>query len=237
MNSVYGFREEDDDGDDAIDRETVQKDHRALNKLKRNVDEIRESMRDIAKLKSDVVLLNTDVAGLKRDTWRIKKIAKIDIEEFKSELVFREVLESDNIIVAEASKDESYVCAGDLSGPRSVILFNHFDKITKLKGNLFHFGDRDRTHIILLNTVNALKDARIRISIILRIIIVIKLNYPDGEVIFYLARNRDEGPENAVLSNIFDTSLISEAPHSSTQLLTLTGDIDMKSADELAPFL
>jgi len=104
-------------------------------------DETRESMRDIAKLKSDVVLLSTDVAGLKRDTWRIKKIAKNDIEELKSELVFREVIESDNIIVVEVSKDESHVCVGEfLQEPQTVILFDNVDKITKLKGNLFHFG-------------------------------------------------------------------------------------------------
>jgi len=154
MNSVYGFREE-NDGDDAIDRE---KEMKGFNKLRKEVeklkleleshktgfstfedetqismdetqismDEIRESMRDIPKLKSDVVLLNTDVADIKRDAGRLKKIVKNDVGELKSALVFNTLLESYNIIAAEVTNDATFVCTEPVSHVGS--LFSLFDK-------------------------------------------------------------------------------------------------------------
>jgi len=81
-----------------------------------------------------------------------------------------------------------------------------------------------------------LRDSRIRISIILRITITIQLNYPDHEVKIFLDRNHDHDPGNAILSDIFKTSIIPTDPHFTTQLLTLTGDIDLKSTDVLTLF-
>jgi len=149
------------------------------------------------------------------------------------------VLESDNIIVVEVTKDGSYVCIGEfLQEPETVILFDNFDKITKLKGKLFHFGSGTKVaHNTGLKSVDVLRDSRIRISILLRITIVLKRTFTPHKVKFFLARNHDPDPSNAILSDIFDTDVISTDPYSSTQLLTLTGDIDIKSTDDLIVFL
>jgi len=103
MKSVYGFKDDEhDDGDGAIeDRETAQKDHRALNRLKHNVYELkleleryrRESQTfteetqtfmdetqilfkdEIRESMRDVVRIKSDVAGLNTDVAGMKRDA------------------------------------------------------------------------------------------------------------------------------------------------------------------
>jgi len=89
------------------------------------------------------------------------------------------VIESDNIISAEATSDTEFICADPASNLYSI--FGVFDKITELKSNLFHFGwcskidhigKREPSPGLPDKIIDVLRDSRIRISIILRTSVV-----------------------------------------------------------------
>jgi len=56
----------------------------------------------------------------------------------RSTLIINDLIASENIIVVEASK---WTAINNLPPGPITPLFDVFDKITKLKGNLFHFGE------------------------------------------------------------------------------------------------
>jgi len=207
MNSVYGFREEDDDGDDAINRETVQKDHRALNRLKRNVDELKL---ELERYRRESQTFGGEIRAL-----------KINDEEMKAVLVANNLFDSDNIIVVEITSDMIFTCRAPYSHIVSPFLFPDKIKITKLKGDLFHFGECTTVaHNSKDKVINVRRDSRIRISILLRVSVEAGVSsdgfYLTHDVIFYLAKNHDSDLENAILKGAF-IILDPIPPHNSTQ--------------------
>jgi len=153
------------------------------------------------------------------------------------------VIESDNIISAEATSDTKFICSGPGSSIYSI--FRVFHKITKLKGNLFHFGlcskidhigKRESLPGLLDKIIDELRDSRIRISIILRISVVDPITI--SREILYLTRNHDPNPKNVILSDILDaSSRVLPSPSSTIQLLELTGDAYLKSTNDLTLYL
>jgi len=74
---------------------------------------------------------------LKREVGEFKEETENDIIDIRLTLIIHDLLASENVIVAEVSKWEAMNNADP--GPITP-LFDVFDKITKLTGNLFHFG-------------------------------------------------------------------------------------------------
>jgi len=173
---------------------------------------------ELTKLRSKVALLKAD-----------ELINKKYVEELRSELVFRGVIESDNIIVGEVTKEYKLTCIEILGANFSDLPLRAFDTITKTKGNLFYYEYRS-TDII---SVSVLRDSRIRISITVDITLVTEMKYANQEVKLCLTDKTLE-TRNPILSDVFNTDLILLfSPAHYTQLLTLRGDIDLKSTDAL----
>jgi len=191
MNSVYGFKDDEDGGVD----ETVQKYHKILNRLKRDVGEFKEEIQN-------------------------------NIIDLRSTLIINDILKSENVIVAEESKSvgRAYFPHDD----SSIALFEVFDKIKKLNGNLFHFGKCTK---VANNSedkvVDLLRDSTIYVSIYLRAQFVIygKLEEP---VMFYLSKNHERDIKSAILvANV--TPVLDEV-----RLVRLHWKLIMKASEDLA---
>jgi len=108
VNSVYRLKDDTISLDVKYDKldETVQKDHRTLNRLKREVGEFKEETEN-------------------------------NIIDLRSTLIINNLLASENVIVVEASK---WTAINNAAPGPITPLFDIFDKIKKLTGDLFHFG-------------------------------------------------------------------------------------------------
>jgi len=121
VNSVYGFK--DGDGDDAIDRETAQKDHRALNRLKRNVDEL--------KLELEIYR-----GGTRKET-------KNDVLELRTALIVNDLITTENVIILEVGpfvQPISATASSDIDANSLSLFDEDFKRIKKINSYLFHFG-------------------------------------------------------------------------------------------------
>jgi len=195
MNSVYGFKDVievgGDDEDGEVD-ETVQQDHKALNRLKRDVEEFKEETQN-------------------------------NIIDLRSTLIINDLLASENVIVVEVSKWTAinHVAPGPITP-----LFDVFDKIKKLNGNLFHFGECTKVaHNSKDKVIDLLRDSTIYVSIYLRVQLALLGRLED--VMFYLTKNHDTTLKNAVLVAAV-TPVINE-----TRLIRLHKRLSIKSSEDV----
>jgi len=192
MNSVYGFKDDEyDDEGDEVD-ETVQKYHKALNRLKRDVGEFKEE-------------------------------TQINIIDLRSTLIIDDMLMSEDIIVVEASKPTGilYIAPGI-----NIALFDVFDKIKKLNGNLFYFGKctniAHNTEDKVVDLLN--RDFTIYVSIYLRV----RFTYVSEETLmFYLSMNHEDGLKSAILVAAVTPGL------NETRLVRLHGKLSIKASEDL----
>jgi len=192
MNSVYGFKDDesqyDDDDDDGINRETAQKDHRTLNRLKREVGEYKEETQN-------------------------------NIIDLRSTLIINDLLASENLIVVEVSK---WTAINNVAPGPITPLFEVFDKIKKLNGNLFHFGECTTVaHDSKDKVIYLLRDSTIYLRVQLALLGGLE------DVMFYLTKNHDTTLTNAVLVAPV-TPVLNE-----TRLIRLHGRSSIKSSEDL----
>jgi len=111
-----------------------------------------------------------------------KEETQNNIIDLRSTLIINDMLMSENVIVAEASKPTGIThVAANFGG---VALFKAFGKIKKLNGNLFHFGNCTKVaHNSENKVVDLLRDSTIYVSIYLRVMFV---RPPERTVIFFL---------------------------------------------------
>jgi len=105
------------------------------------------------------------VGGFKEET-------KNNITDLRSTIIINDILKGENVIVAEASKSAGRACFP--LEDSSIALFEVFDKIKKLNGNLFHFGKCTKiAHNSEDKVVDLLRDVTNYVSIYLRVQFVI----------------------------------------------------------------
>jgi len=197
MNSVDGFKDDEYDDEEGGVDETVQKDHKALNRLKRDVGEFKEKTQN-------------------------------NIIDLRSTLIINDILKSENVIVAEASKPagRAYIPLEGID----IALFEAFDKIKKLNGNLFHFGKCTKVaHNSEEKVIYLIRDSTIYVSIYLRVQFAIFGESED--VMFYLTKNHEEGLKSAILVATV-TPVLNEV-----QLVRLHGKLSIKASEDLVLFM
>jgi len=132
---------------------------------------------------------------LKRDVDGFKGETKNDITDLRSTLIIHDLLASENVIVVEAS---NWTRINNLPPVPITPLFDVFDKITKLTGNLFHFGKCTKVaHNSKDKVIDPIRDSTIYVSIYLRV--QLALLGGSGDVMFYLTKNHDTNLKSAVL--------------------------------------
>jgi len=190
INSVYGFKDDEYDDEDREVDETIQKAHKALNRLKR------------------------DVGGFKEET-------KNNVIDLRSTLIINDILKSENVIVAKVSKP-----TGRAYFP-SIALFEVFDKIKKLNGNLFHFGKCTKVaHNSEDKVVDLLRYSTIYVSIYLRVQFVIYGKFEEA-VMLYLSKNHEIDLKSAILVAAI-TPVLDEV-----RLVRLHGNLSIKAPEDL----
>jgi len=123
---------------------------------------------------------------LKRDMGEFKEETKINIIDLRSTLIINDMLMSENVIVAEVSRQTGINRLRFRDGDAA--FFDAFDKIKKLNGNLFHFGKCTKvTHNREEKVIDVIRDYTIYVSIYLKVQFV----FISGDVIFYLTKNHD----------------------------------------------
>jgi len=153
VNSVYGFEDALEEDDDGEVEETVQKDHRTLNRLKHDVDAFMEKTEN-------------------------------NIIDLRSMLIINNALISENAIVVEAS---AWTSLNNLAPGPVKPLFNVFDRIKKVNGDLFHFGECTKiAHNNKDKVVDLLRDSNIYVSFYLRVQLAVLGKMEN--VMFYLAK-------------------------------------------------
>jgi len=133
---------------------------------------------------------------LKREVGEFKEETQNNTIDLRSTLIINDLLASENVIVVEASK---WSAINNVAPGPITPLFDVFDKIKKLNGNLFHFGKCTKIdHNSKDKVVDLLRDSTIYVSIYLRV----KLDIYFGEsedVMFYLSKNHESDLKSAVL--------------------------------------
>jgi len=132
------------------------------------------------------------------------------------------MLMSEDIIVVEASKPTGilYIAPGI-----NIALFEVFDKIKKLNGNLFYFGKcTNVAHNTEDKVVDLLLDFTIYVSIYLRV----RFIYVSGETLmFHLSKNHEESLKSAILVAAVTPGL------NETRLVRLHGKLSIKAPEDL----
>jgi len=105
-------------------------------------------------------------------------------------------------------------------------LFDVFDKINKLNGNLFFFGECTKVnHNSKEKVIDLKRDTVIYISVYLRV----KFTIISGkDVIFYITKNHEDNIIGAILAAAVTPVL------NNTQLIRLNGKLNIKASEDLA---
>jgi len=124
-------------------------------------------------------------------------------------------------VKTSALREISYIPSEDAN----ITLFEVFDKIKKLNGNLFHFGEYTIVaHDSEDKVIDLLRDSTIYISIYLRVKFV---KSSEEDVMFYLFKNHEEGLKSAILVATV-TPVLKEI-----QLVRLHGKLSIKASEDL----
>jgi len=153
-----------------------------------------------------------------------KEETQNNIIDLRSTLIINDMLMSENVIVAEASKPTEFI---PTLGAESVLLFKAFDTIKKLNGYLFHFGKCTKVaHNSEDKVIDLLRDSTIYVSIYLRVRFS---SAPSGiDLMFYLSKNHEEGLKSAVLVGATVTPSVSVA-----QLVRLHRKLSINASEDL----
>jgi len=152
-----------------------------------------------------------------------KEETENNIIDLRSTLIINNLLASENVIVVEASKQTAInnVTPGPITP-----LFDKFDKIKKLTGNLFHFGECTKiAHNSKDNVIDLIRDSTIYVSIYLRV--QLSLLGGLGDVMFYLTKNHDTSLKSALLAATVTP------PIKNTRLIRLHGKSSIKASEDL----
>jgi len=143
-----------------------------------------------------------------------------------STLIINDILKSENVIVAEASKPigRDYFPHEESS---SVALFDIFDKIKKLNGNLFHLGRCTKVaHNSKEKVIDLIRDSTLYVSIYLRVQFYI-IGDLEEPVMLYLSKNHERDLKSAILVAAV-TPVLDEV-----RLVRLHGKLSIKASEDL----
>jgi len=147
-----------------------------------------------------------------------KEETENNIIDLRSTLIINDLLASENVIVADASKPIRF------SG-KSVALFKASDTNKKLNGNLFYFGKFTKVaHNTKEKVIDLLRDSTIYVSIYLRV--QLALLGGSGDEMFYLTKNHDTNLKSAVLVAAVTSVL-------ETRLIRLHGRLSITASEDL----
>jgi len=160
------------------------------------------------------------VEGFKEET-------KNNIIDLRSTLIINDILKSENVIVVEVSIP-AIITYYPLVGT-DLVLFDLFDKIKKLNGNLFHFGKcTNVAYNSKDNVVDLIWDSVIYVSIYLRVNLFLRGDVEE-DVMFYLTKNHEEGLNSAILA-----AAVTPVPNEiQIQLVRLHGKLSIKASEDL----
>jgi len=159
-----------------------------------------------------------------------KEETKNNIIDLRSTLI-NAILKSENVIVAEVSKPIEVIISHPINADSKDLigvsqpLFEVFDKIKKLNGNLFHFGKCTKvTHNSEDKVIDLLRNSTIYVSIYLRV----RFTFVSGaNLMFYVTKNHERGPKSAILVATVNPNI------DETRLVRLHGKLRIKSPEDL----